>query len=230
MWLVRPPYRIHELVRQIDFIGVQSTALITVTGLFTGMVLTLQAHIAMSKYGAEYLIGAGVALSLCRELGPVLSALMVMGRAGSAMTAELGAMRTTEQIDALAGMAVEPIQYLVTPRIVAAGIVLPLLTIVFEFAGMLGAYLTVTQQLGLEGGTFISSVKDYLTMDDVTHGLIKSIFFGLILALVSCLNGYFVTGGARGVGQATTRAVIISSFLILASDYFMTTLMFKSAS
>jgi len=229
-WMVRRPFRIREVLRQFDFVGVQSLELIVITGAFTGMVLTLQAHIAMERYEAESLIGAAVALSLSRELGPVLSALMVVGRAGSAIAAELGTMRNTQQIDALASMAVEPVQYLVVPRVLAVTLVMPMLTILFEFSGMVAAYLTVVHQLGLEGATFMNSVREYMGMDDIMHGLVKSTVFGLILSVVCCTKGFFVTGGAQGVARATTRAVVVSSLLILASDYFMTALMLRTSS
>jgi phospholipid/cholesterol/gamma-HCH transport system permease protein len=225
-WMARPPYRIRELVRQMDAIGVQSVELICITGAFTGMVMALQSDIALSRYRAEGLIGAAVALSLARELGPVLTALMVVGRAGSAIAAELGTMRSTEQIDALSSMAVEPVQYLVVPRIVAAILMLPLLTILFEFFGMMGAYFTVTLQLGIDWATFMTSVREYLQLSDITHGLFKSVFFGLVFSLVSCTKGFYVTGGAVGVAKATTRAVVISSLFVLASDYFLTAVLF----
>jgi phospholipid/cholesterol/gamma-HCH transport system permease protein len=226
VWLFRRPFRAHEVFRQLDFVGVQSLELICITGAFTGMVMALQSHLGMSKFGAVSLLGGAVALTLARELGPVLSALMVCGRAGSAIAAELGSMRTTEQIDALSSMAVEPVQYLVLPRLLAATIAMPLLAILFEFCGMVGAYLTAVYQLGMEGPVFMNSVQEYLELEDITHGLIKSVVFGLIVSLVSCAKGFHVTGGARGVGQATTRAVVISSLLILASDYAMTAIMF----
>jgi phospholipid/cholesterol/gamma-HCH transport system permease protein len=226
-WLFRGPFRYREIVRQLDFVGVQSVVLICVTGAFTGMVLALQGDIAMKRYSAQSLIGAAVALSLARELGPVLAALMLIGRAGSAIAAELGTMRNTEQIDALSGMAVEPVQFLVVPRILATVIMTPVLTVLFEFSGMAGAYITAIYQVGLEGAVFMQSVRDYLGWDDIGHGLIKSVVFGLIVGLVSCTKGFFVTGGAHGVGLATTRAVVISSLLILASDYLMTALMFR---
>jgi phospholipid/cholesterol/gamma-HCH transport system permease protein len=227
VWLFRRPFRIHELARQLDFLGVQSSGLILVTGMFTGMVLALQTHIALSRYGSQSLVGAMVGLSLTRELGPVLSALMVIGRAGSAMTAELGTMRNTQQIDALASMAVEPVQYLVVPRILATTLIMPGLALLFEFSGMAGACLIFCAQLGGQSGEFLSSVRDYLTIQDVTHGLFKALVFGLVISLASCTKGFYVTGGARGVGNATTRSVVISSLLVLASDYFMTSLMFS---
>jgi phospholipid/cholesterol/gamma-HCH transport system permease protein len=227
VWLFRPPLRLGEFFRQMDFVAVQSVELITITGLFTGMVLALQSHIAVSKFGAEALVGAGVALSLARELGPVLSALMVVARAGSALTAELGSMRISQQIDALSSMAVAPIQFLVVPRFVATTLMLPLMAILFEFSGMVGAYFIFIYQLGGDGGVFMQSIKDYLTMADVTHGLTKSLVFGAILSIICCSKGYYSSGGSRGVGLATTRAVVVSSLLILASDYFMTALMFQ---
>jgi phospholipid/cholesterol/gamma-HCH transport system permease protein len=226
VWLFRPPFRIREFFRQMDFVAVQSVELITITGLFTGMVLALQAHIGVAKFGAEALVGAGVALSLTRELGPVLSALMVIARAGSAMAAELGSMRISQQIDALSTMAVEPIQFLVVPRFVATTLMLPLLAALFEFSGMVGAYLIFIFQLGGDGGVFMQSVRDYLTAEDIIHGLTKSMVFGAILSIICCSKGFYSTGGSRGVGVATTRAVVISSLLILASDYVMTALMF----
>lgn len=226
-WALRRPYRLGELVRQLDFVGVQSVYLIFVTGAFTGMVLTLQGHTAMARYGAESVVGGAVALSLARELGPVLSALMVVGRAGSAMTAELGSMKNTDQIDALSSMAVQPVQYLVVPRIIATTLVLPVLSVIFEFAGLLGGYIVFTKQLALAGGVYTASVRHYIELEDITHGLTKAVVFGVILSVVSCSKGFYATGGARGVGLATTRGVIVSSLLILASDYVMTTLMFK---
>ena len=230
IWLVRPPFRFREIVRQFDFVGVQSVPLICITGAFTGMVLALQGDFALRKFGGESLVGAGVALSLTRELGPVIGALMVVARAGSAFAAEIGTMRNTEQIDALASMAVDPIQYLVVPRILAATISLPLLAILFEFSGMIGAYVIATKHIGIDAGAFMAGVREWVWTEDITHGLIKSVVFGLILSLVSCCKGFFVTGGARGVGLATTRAVVLSSLLILASDYMMTELMFQPSS
>ncbi len=224
--LFRPPFRYREVIRQLDFVGTQSVWLIAITGLFTGMVLALQTQIGLGKFGADSLVGAGVALSLARELGPVLTALMVIGRAGSAMTTEIGTMRNTQQIDALATMAVEPIHYLVVPRILAATLMLPLLTICFEFSGMVGAYFSFVVHLGKDGGMFIASIRDYLDLEDITHGLIKSTVFGVILATVSCTKGFHAGGGARGVGLATTRGVVIASLLTLASDYLMTAIMF----
>ena len=227
-WLVRPPLRVQEFVRQLDFVGAQSVMLIVLTGAFTGMVSALQGYNGMHRYGAESMVGATVALALTRELGPVISALMVVGRVGSAMTAELGSMRNSQQIDALASMAVEPIQFLVVPRILAATVVLPLLAAIFSISGMVGAYLICTQYLGVDGGTFMSGVRYYVDRDDIIQGLTKAVGFGLIIALVACYKGYYATGGARGVGIATTKSVVVSSVLILVCDYVMTALMFRT--
>ncbi len=228
-WLVRPPYRVAEFVRQFDFAGSQSVMLIILTGAFTGMVSVLQGYNAMHRYGAESMVGAMAALGLARELGPVISALMVVGRVGSAMTAELGMMRSTQQIDALTSMAVEPVQYLVVPRIVATTLVLPLLAAIFSFSGMVGAYGVATSYLGVDGGMFMNSVRYYLSPEDVIHGLIKAAVFGLIMSVVASYKGFYATGGARGVGVATTKSVVVSSVLVLISDYVMTTLMFQSS-
>jgi phospholipid/cholesterol/gamma-HCH transport system permease protein len=227
-WALRPPFRGSEFIRQLDFVGSQSVFLIIITGSFTGMVTALQGYNAMHRYGAESMVGAMVALSLARELGPVLSALMVIGRVGSAMTAELGSMRNTQQIDALTSMAVEPIQYLVVPRILAATVTLPFLAMIFSLSGMIGAYLVATQYLGVDGGGFVNSVQYYLGPSDITHGLTKTLVFGLIMSVIACYKGFYTTGGSRGVGVATTQAVVAASVLVLVFDYVMTTLMFKS--
>jgi phospholipid/cholesterol/gamma-HCH transport system permease protein len=227
-WLFRRPFRVREFIRQMDFVGAQSVFLIVLTGSFTGMVSALQGYNGVHRYGADSMVGATVALALARELGPVLSALMVIGRVGSAMTAELGSMRNTQQIDALASMAVDPVQYLVVPRIIAATVVLPLLALVFSFSGMVGAYLVCTEYLGIDGGTFMAAVRYYLDSEDVTHGLAKSVVFGLLISLVACYKGFYASGGARGVGIATTKAVVASSVLVLVSDYVMTAVMFRT--
>jgi phospholipid/cholesterol/gamma-HCH transport system permease protein len=226
VWFFRPPVRFGEFSRQLDFVGTQSVLLIVLTGAFTGMVSALQSYIGMSKYGAQSMVGATVALALTRELGPVITALMVVGRVGSAMTAELGSMRNTQQIDALESMAVNSIQYLVVPRIFASTVVMPVLALIFSLAGMVGAYLISTQYLNVDAGMFMSSVQYYLDPQDVRHGAVKAVVFGLITSLVACYKGYYATGGSRGVGIATTRSVVLSSVLVLISDYVMTNMMF----
>lgn len=225
-WAVKPPLRIRETLRQLDFAGTQSIILIVMTGAFTGMVSVLQGYNAMSRYGAESLVGAATALALARELGPVLTGLMVVGRVGSAMTAELGSMRTTQQIDALSSMAVAPIQYLVCPRIIATSVAMPFLTAIFSFSGMIGAYVISVEYLHVDAGAFMAAVRDYVTSSDIMEGLTKAFVFGVILSLVACFKGFNASGGARGVGIATTKAVVLSSVLILFSDYLMTTMMF----
>ncbi|MGB9616479.1 MAG: MlaE family ABC transporter permease [Desulfomonilaceae bacterium] len=226
-WMFRPPFRVRQLMEQFDFVGAQSILLIGLTGGFTGMVSVLQGYSGLHRYGAESMIGATVALGLARELGPVLSALMIIGRVGSAFTAELGSMRNTQQIDALASMAVEPVQYLVAPRIIAATVSLPVLTMIFCFFGMVGGYWVAVAYLGLDAGMFLGGVRYYLDLEDVAHGLTKSFAFGLIFSLIACSEGYHARGGARGVGLATTRSVVVSAALVLIGDYVMTSLMFR---
>ncbi|MBI4962053.1 MAG: ABC transporter permease [Desulfomonile tiedjei] len=226
VWLFRPPFRGFEFVRQMDFVGSQSVLLIALTGAFTGMVMALQGYNGLHRYGAESMVGATVALAMARELGPVIAALMVVGRVGSAMTAELGSMRNTQQIDALASMAVDPVHYLVVPRVFAATVVLPPLAGIFSFSGMVGCYVLSIYFLGIDGGTFMAAVRYYVEADDIVHGLIKALVFGLILSLIACYKGFYATGGARGVGIATTKAVVASSVMVLVSDYIMTVLMF----
>ena len=225
-WFVRPPYRIRETFRQMERVGVGSFLIISLTGTFTGMVLALQTFYAFVTFNAESLVGATVALSMTRELGPVLSGLMVTARAGSAMAANLGTMRVTEQIDALQTMAVDPIEYLFVPRITAALIMVPVLTVYFNFLGILGGYFVGVNYLGIPPGPFVTSIVNLTDYDDLTTGLIKSCFFGLILSFISCYKGYTAGEGAEGVGQATMQAVVLSSVLILVSDYFLTDWLF----
>ncbi len=225
-WFLRPPYRIHETFRQMEYVGVGSFFVISLTGIFTGMVLALQTFHAFVTFNAESLVGATLALSLTRELGPVLSGLMVTARAGSAMAAKLGTMRVTEQIDALQTMAVDPIEYLFVPRITAALLMVPVLTVYFNFLGIVGGYFVGVNYLGIPPGPFINSIINLTDYGDLTNGLIKSGFFGLILSFISCYKGYTAGEGAEGVGQATMQAVVLSSVLILTSDYFLTDWLF----
>ena len=222
-----PPYRIRETIRQMQFVGVKSFFVVSLTGTFTGMVLALQTYHAFHTFGAEAMVGATVALSMSRELGPVLSALMVTARAGSAMAAQLGTMRVTEQIDAMQTMAVDPIEYLFAPRIVASLIMLPILTVYFDFLGIVGGYFVGVNYLHISPGPFMNSIIQFTDYVDLTDGLIKSFFFGLILSVISCYKGYTAGKGAEGVGTATTEAVVLSAVLILVSDYFLTDWLFK---
>ncbi len=216
-----PPFKFKLLLKQIHFIGNKSLIVIILIGSFTGMVLALQIFYTLRKFGSEAMLGPAVALSLIRELGPVLSALTVTGRAGSAITAEIGIMRITEQIDALTSMALNPLRYLVVPNIVAAIIVFPLLTAIFDVIGILGGYLVGVKLLGLSAGTYFSQMKQYIDIVDIEIGLYKSLSFGLIVSWVSCYKGYYTRYGAEGVSKSTTEAVVLSSILILIWDYFL---------
>jgi len=224
-WLVRPPWRVRQIFKQMEFVGVRSLFVVCLTALFTGMVLALQTYYAFRLFSAESLVGATVALSMTRELGPVITALMVTGRAGSAIAAEIGTMRVTEQVDALTVMAINPVQYLVSPRILAGFLMLPLLTVVSDFVGILGGYLIGVKALGINSGIFMNKIYELLTLDDIYDGLVKAAVFGAILTLVGCYKGFYTSGGAEGVGRATTESVVLSSVLILAFDYVMTALM-----
>lgn len=225
-WSFRPPSRWSLLIRQIEFVGVQSTFIIGLTSLFTGMAFTLQGYYGFRIFGGEDFLGASMVLALARELGPVLSAILVTGRAGSAMCAELGSMRVTEQVDALFTMAVNPIQYLVVPRLLACFLMVPLLTVLFDFLGTLGSYWVAVKIVGISGQTFFDQMVHLVGADDVWKGMVKAGVFGLVLALISCYKGLYVTGGAEGIGRATTQSVVYSSVAILVSDYFLTDWLF----
>ncbi len=225
-WLFRPPFRWRLVLKQMDFVGVKSINVVILTGVFTGAVFALQSYHGFSMFGADSLVGATVALALTRELGPVLTSLMVTGRAGSAMAAEIGTMRVTEQIDALTVMAVNPMQYLVMPRMLASIVMLPVLTVIANYLGIMGAYVVGVKMLGINEGVFVQKIIDYLVITDITMGLIKAAVFGLILSLVGCFHGFYTKGGAEGVGRSTTKAVVQASVLILAFDYFLTAIMF----
>ncbi len=226
VWMVVPPFRFKAIIKQMEFVGVKSIFVVVLTGIFAGMVLALQSHHGFRLFGAETLVGSTVALAMTRELGPVLTALMVNGRAGSAMAAELGTMKVTEQIDALYVMAANPIKYLIVPRIIAGVVMLPVLTIVSDFLGILGGYFVGVILLNINSGMFVANILEYLDLEDIFHGLTKSIFFGLILSHIGCYKGFYTEGGAEGVGKATTQAVVLSSVLILIGDYVLTSLMF----
>ncbi len=223
--IVRAPGKPIHVLKQLHFIGAKSFFVIFLTAAFTGMVLALQGYYTLTKFGSEGMLGSVVALSLIRELGPVLSALMVTGRAGSAMTAEIGIMRITEQIDALETMALEPFKYLMSPRILAALIALPLLCAIFDVVGIFGGYLVGVKLMGVNPGAYIHEMEKSVAWKDVYSGLIKSLSFGLIIAWVCCYKGYFTSRGAEGVSRATTAAVVMSSVSILIWDYFLTSVL-----
>ncbi len=225
-WAVLPPLKFRQVIRQIHFIGVKSVSVILLTAIFTGMVLGLQGYYTLRKFGSEALLGTAVALSLIREMGPVLAALMVTARAGSAIAAEIGIMRITEQIDALTAMAVNPIKYLVVPRVVAGLVAVPLLTAIFDVVGIYGGYLVGVKLLGLSSGIYFSEMRNSVDMADINGGFLKSLSFGIIVTWVSTYKGYHTGYGAEGVVKATTEAVVLSSVLVLVWDYFMTSVLF----
>ncbi len=225
-YLFIPPFKFRNIFKQMEFIGVKSLFVVILTGAFTGMVLAMQSYNALKRFGAESLVGPTVALSMARELGPVLTGLMVTGRAGSAMATELGTMRVTEQIDALYTMAINPVKYLVVPRIVAGVCMLPFLTIVADFVGVVGGYFVGVVLLDINPGVYIGRTVDYVNADDIFFGLVKSAVFGLIISLIACYHGYNTTGGAEGVGKSATNSVVMGCVLILVFDYILTSIMF----
>jgi phospholipid/cholesterol/gamma-HCH transport system permease protein len=221
-----PPFKFSRVLQQIRFIGFQSILVIFLTGAFAGMVLSLQGFYTLNRFGSTALLGPMVAFSLIRELGPVLSALMVTGRAGSAMTAEIGIMRNTEQIDALKLMGLNPFRYLVVPRLLASIISLPLLSSIFNVVGIFGGYIIGVRLLGVSVGNYFGEMVNYVEMEDVLGGIYKSLCFGVLITWVSCYKGYYTSFGAEGVSKATTQAVVLSSVLICVLDYFMTSILF----
>ena len=223
-WGIRPPYRGRLFIESMEFIGVGSIFIVSLTAVFVGGVLALQLVDGFRDFGAENQTGAVIGLGLTREIGPVFAALMVTSRAGSAMTTELGSMRVTNQIDALVTMAVNPVQYLVVPRLVAGVVMVPVLTMLFNVVGMAGAWFVAVELLGLDPGIFMDRMRWLVDWDDVSQGLIKAAVFGLMIALIACRQGFFAGGGAAGVGRATNRAVVHSAIAILMLDYVVTSL------
>ncbi len=226
--MFKPPYRFRLLIQQMYFVGIGSIFIILLTGFFSGAVFTLESAIAFSMFGADGLVGSTVTISITREIGPVFCALMVTGRAASAMATELGTMRVTEQIDAMDTLAVLPIQYLVVPRVLAGFIMMPILTFLFDIVGMVGTYTVAIHFLDIDPGIFWHKIWWYVDPDDIYSGLIKAAFFGLTLAILGCYKGYHASGGARGVGVATTQAVVASSIAIFILDYILTLVMFST--
>ncbi len=226
LWSFRPPFDRAQWLRQMVRVGVDSIPVVTLTALFTGMVLALQTYRGFERFHAEAYVGSVVALSLTRELAPVLTGLMVAGRVGSSMAAELGTMRVTEQIDALYAMATDPVQYLVVPRVGAALVMLPFLAVVADAVGIVGGWLVAGGLFHANTQQYWRSTFQYLEVNDITSGLIKAAFFGLVLAATGCSKGFYTTGGAEGVGRATTAAVVMASLSILLSDFFLTKILF----
>lgn len=225
-WIPMPPFRRRQIFEQMARIGVDSLPIVFLISMFTGMVLALQSAYQLQRFSAEMYIASLVAFSMTRELGPVLTALILAGRVGASITAELGTMQVTEQIDALETLATNPIKYLVVPRFLALIVMLPLLTIYSDIVGVLGGYLIGVYKLGISHSMYMKNTWEPLRYKDLFTGLIKSFFFGIIICTVACFEGMKAEGGAEGVGRSTTRAVVVSFILIIASDCFFTALFY----
>ena len=225
-WVLRPPSEIRNILKQMEEVGIRSIPVVLVTATFTGMVLALQSYSGFQRFQATSFVGSVVALSITRELGPVFAGLMVSGRVGAAMAAELGTMKVTEQIDALVTLATNPVKYLVVPRVVAATLVLPVLVVFADLVGILGGYFVSVHLMGANPYVYVAKTYQYLEFKDIYTGLVKASVFGMLISLISCHHGFVAEGGAEGVGRATTRAVVASSMMVLISDYFMTSFMF----
>lgn len=226
--LFSPPYYFRQIGRQMVEIGYYSLPVVGLTAIFTGAVLALQSYSGFSRFSAESSIPMVVALSITRELGPVLAGLMIAGRIGASFAAEIGTMRVTEQIDALVTLSTNPFKYLVFPRLLAGTLMLPLLVVVADIIGIFGGYLVSVQKLGFSPGPYLNNTFDFLEVRDVVSGLVKAAVFGFIVALMGCYHGYHSRGGAQGVGAATTNAVVSASILILLFNYFITELFFAT--
>lgn len=224
--MLRPPFYIKQLRKQLIEIGYYSLPVVGLTAIFTGAVLALQSYSGFSRFNAESSIAIVVVLSITRELGPVLAGLMVAGRIGAAYAAEIGTMRVTEQIDALVTLSTNPYKYLVLPRLLAGLLMLPCLVFIADIIGVFGGYLVSIHDLGFAPGPYLKSTADFLETKDVVSGLIKASVFGFIIALMGCYHGFNSKGGAQGVGAATTHAVVSASILILLSNYVLTSLLF----
>lgn len=224
---LHPPYDIKSILKQMVEVGVMSVPVVLITAIFTGMVLALQTYTGFKRFGAESLVGSVVALSLTREMGPVLTGLIVAGRAGAAIAAELGTMRVTEQIDALETLATNPIKYLVVPRFIAGLVMMPALTVIADIVGIFGGFVVTVGHFGASSEEYWRRTWDFLETDDIYNGLIKACFFGASIALICCYKGFYTKGGAEGVGKATTGAVVASFMTILISDYFLSAWLFE---
>lgn len=220
------PFNLKDILRQMEEVGIKSMPVVLITGAFTGAVLALQSYTGFQRFNAETFVGTVVALSITRELGPVLTGLMVSGRVGSSMAAELGTMQVTEQIDALYTLAVNPIKYLIVPRLLAALIMMPVLVIFADLIGIAGGYFVSVKILSSNPYTYMERTWNYLELNDIFSGLFKACVFGVIIATISCYQGFFTRGGAEGVGRATTKAVVLSCLLILIFNYIITALLF----
>jgi phospholipid/cholesterol/gamma-HCH transport system permease protein len=225
--LVRPPFYGRLFLRALLEIGYFSLPVVAMTAIFTGMVLALQSYTGFARFSAQGAVANLVVLSVTRELGPVLAGLMVAGRVGAAMAAEIGTMRVTDQIDALSTLSTNPMKYLVTPRLLAGVIALPLLVVIADILGVMGGFIVSTLKLGFNVGTYLQNTINFVQINDVVSGLAKAAAFGFLIALMGCYQGYRSKGGAQGVGAATTAAVVMASILILAFDYVLTEMFFS---
>ena len=225
-WAIRPPFEVNEWFRQMVRVGVDSIPVVILTSMFTGMVLGLQTYNGFQRVHAENFVGSVVALAMLRELSPVLCGLMVTGRVGSSMAAEIGTMRVTEQLDALEALATEPVQYLFVPRVIAGAVMLPFLVVLGDALGIYGGYLVAVRLMHANPVVYTQNTYQFLKMSDVWSGVIKAAAFGLILTLTGCVRGYYTSGGAEGVGRSTTAAVVSASLIILLTDFFLTKLLF----
>lgn len=223
---VRPPFYPRLIARQMIDIGYYSLPVVGLTAIFSGMVLALQSYTGFARFSAESAIANVVVISLTRELGPVLAGLMVAGRIGASMAAEIGTMRVTEQIDALTTLSTNPFKYLVAPRLIAGLLMLPALVLIADIIGVFGGYMVAVYKLDFNAGIYLSNTVEFLEPLDVISGLVKAAVFGFIIALMGCYSGYHSKGGAQGVGTATTNAVVSSSILILTFNYVITELFF----
>lgn len=224
---LRPPFYFRIIGKQMIEIGYYSLPVVGLTAVFAGMVLALQSYTGFARFSAEGAIANVVVLSITRELGPVLAGLMVAGRIGAAMAAEIGTMRVTEQIDALTTLSTNPMKYLVAPRLIAGFLMMPLLVLVADVIGVFGGYLVAVHKLGFNPSNYLQNTWDFLEFSDVVSGLVKASAFGFIITLMGCYHGYNSKGGAQGVGMATTNAVVSASILILCSDYILTEIFFS---
>jgi phospholipid/cholesterol/gamma-HCH transport system permease protein len=224
-WLVRPPYRVSNLVDQMEFVGVGSLPIVLLVAFFTGAVFALQTVDAARIYHGEVYVGMAVAVMLAREIAPVFAAIMVTARVGSGMATELGSMRITEQIDALSTLAVNPIQYLVVPRVAATTIMVPVLAMAYNVVGLIGCYVVAVLMKDVDRGLFMEYLTRYVDLNNYWHGLVKAVFFGFDLSVIACFQGYNAGGGAKGVGLATTKSVVLGCVTILVIDYILTDIM-----
>jgi phospholipid/cholesterol/gamma-HCH transport system permease protein len=225
-WVFVPPLKRDRIIEQAKKAGVESLPIVSLVSLFIGIILALQTAVQMQRLGSEMYIASIVSLSLVRELGPVITALVVAGRVGAAIAAEIGSMQVTEQVDALQTLAVNPIKYLVVPRFLALSLMLPILTLYADIIGIMGGYLICVYKLGISSNMYLQIGFDALQYKDLLTGLCKTVVFGMIIALVSCYEGFNVEGGAEGVGRATMKAVVSTFILIIAADCFFTALFY----